>query len=84
MFYDLHRRRRDGSLVVASSGFPQASDDWEPLPNMSLLRIERDTLTTSVKSLTPSGESPPAPECAARALAVGSPAAGDPTRETQG
>jgi predicted glutamine amidotransferase len=51
-FYDLHHRRRAGSSVVASSGFPQPADDgWEPLPNMSILRIERDTLTTSVDGL---------------------------------
>jgi predicted glutamine amidotransferase len=55
-FYDLHHRRRAGSVVVASSGFPQSTDEgWEPVPNMSILRIERDTLTTSVDALTGSG-----------------------------
>jgi predicted glutamine amidotransferase len=51
-FYDLHQRTRADSIVVASSGFPQRADDgWEPLENMKLLRIERETLTTSVSSL---------------------------------
>jgi predicted glutamine amidotransferase len=53
VFYDLHQRVRADSVVVASSGFPQRSDDgWEPLANMTLLRIERGTLATSVSSLT--------------------------------
>jgi predicted glutamine amidotransferase len=54
-FYDLHHRRDSDSLVVASSGFHQhTDDDWQPLPNMSMLRIERGTLATSVVTLTPS------------------------------
>ncbi len=54
-FYDLHHRRGSHSLVVASSGFhQQGADDWEPLPNMSLLRIERGTLATSVVTLATS------------------------------
>jgi hypothetical protein len=53
VFYDLHRRARAHSLVVASSGFRQPGDDaWEPLQNMTLLRIERGTLATTVSSLT--------------------------------
>ncbi len=52
VFYDLHQSRRAGSLVVGSSGFGRRSDDWQPLPNMSLLRIERHTLTTSLEGLT--------------------------------
>ncbi|MBJ7609163.1 MAG: class II glutamine amidotransferase [Candidatus Dormibacteraeota bacterium] len=52
VFYDLHYRRRVASVVVASSGFSQRREDgWEPLGNMRLLRIERDTLSTSVSSL---------------------------------
>jgi predicted glutamine amidotransferase len=53
VFYDLHYRVRADAVVVASSGFPQALEDgWEPLANMTLLRIERATLVTSVFSLT--------------------------------
>ena len=33
----------------------RADDDWQPLPNMSLLRIERHTLATSMETLMPSG-----------------------------
>jgi predicted glutamine amidotransferase len=54
VFYDLHFRVHDDSVVVASSGFAQrAEDGWEPLENMALLRIERGTLRTSVDSLAP-------------------------------
>lgn len=53
VFYDLRRRARADSIVVASSGFRQPGDDhWEPLENMKLLRVERGTLATSVSSLT--------------------------------
>jgi predicted glutamine amidotransferase len=56
VFYDLHHRRRADSFVVASSGFRQAGDDdWQPVPNMSLLTIERHTLATSMETLMPSG-----------------------------
>ena len=56
VFYDLHHRRTADSLVVASSGVRRhGDDDWEALPNMSLLRIERGTLATSVETLTRSG-----------------------------
>jgi predicted glutamine amidotransferase len=56
LFYDLHVRARTGSVVVASSGFAQAAEDgWEPLRNMTLLRVERDTLRTSADSLRPVG-----------------------------
>jgi predicted glutamine amidotransferase len=55
VFYDLHYRVRPDSVVVASSGFPQRSEDrWVPLDNMRLLRIERGTLAMSVASLEPS------------------------------
>ncbi len=55
VFYDLHHRHRGDSFTVASSGFQQQTDEgWEPLPNMSILRIARGTLETSVDSLTPS------------------------------
>jgi predicted glutamine amidotransferase len=55
VFYDLHYRRCEDSVVVASSGFPQRSEDgWEPLENMRLLCIERGTLATTVESLEPS------------------------------
>lgn len=54
VFYDLHFRVRDDSVVVASSGFAErAQDGWEPLENMALLRLERGTLRTSVDSLAP-------------------------------
>jgi predicted glutamine amidotransferase len=52
VFYDLHFRVWDESVLVASSGFAQrAEDGWEPIENMALLRIERGTLRTSVDSL---------------------------------
>ncbi|MGH7721249.1 MAG: class II glutamine amidotransferase [Candidatus Dormibacteria bacterium] len=52
-FYDLRYRNRADSIVVASSGFPQrAGDGWEPLANMTLLRIERGTLASSTIPLT--------------------------------
>jgi predicted glutamine amidotransferase len=56
VFYDLHHRQRDHSFVVASSGFRQAADEgWQPVPNMTLLSIERATLATSMETLMPSG-----------------------------
>jgi predicted glutamine amidotransferase len=55
VFYDLHHRRRAQSFVVASSGFRQQRDEgWDPLPNMSVLRIERGTLAASLEVLVQS------------------------------
>jgi predicted glutamine amidotransferase len=52
-FYDLRQRKREHSIVVASSGFSQRGEDgWDRVENMTLLRIERETLATSVSSLT--------------------------------
>ncbi len=54
-FYDLHYRAREDTVVVASSGFPQRTEDgWEPLDNMTLLRVERGTLAISISSLAAS------------------------------
>ena len=59
VFYDLHYRVRGGSVLVASSGFPQrAEDGWEPLANMRLLRVERGSLAVSVDSLEAVAVSP--------------------------
>lgn len=43
-YYDLRYRRRNGAVVVASSGFPQPSDaGWQGLPNNSVLVVDRRT-----------------------------------------
>lgn len=43
-YFDLRFRRKDGAVVVASSGFPQPSDaGWEGLPNNSVLVVDRAT-----------------------------------------
>jgi predicted glutamine amidotransferase len=55
VFYNLHYRVGADSVVVASSGFSQPSDQgWQRLANMRLLRVERGTLDVTVASLEPS------------------------------
>lgn len=52
-FYELSYRADANSVVVASSGFPQpVSEGWQRLANMTVLRIDRDTLITSTVALT--------------------------------
>ncbi len=52
VFYDLHHRSSADSFVVASSGFQQhGGAPWESLGNMTLLRVQRGTLATTVSSL---------------------------------
>jgi predicted glutamine amidotransferase len=51
-FYTLSSRVVGDSLVIASSGFAQPqADGWRPLPNMSLLRVERGTHEVSSHTL---------------------------------
>jgi predicted glutamine amidotransferase len=48
-YFHLAYRASADSVVVASSGWPQ--DGWEPLPNGSVLVIDRATLATRVELL---------------------------------
>ena len=50
-FYDLRYRAGADAVIVASSGFDQPDGAWQPLDNMTLLRVERATLTTSTVPL---------------------------------
>jgi predicted glutamine amidotransferase len=52
-FYELSYRADANSVVVASSGFPQPeAEGWQRLANMTLLRIDRETLVTSTVALS--------------------------------
>ena len=48
-YFHLGWRVGEGSVVVASSGWPQ--ENWNFLPNGSVLIVERDTLATTTVSL---------------------------------
>jgi predicted glutamine amidotransferase len=49
-YYDMHYLEREGSVVVASSGWDNG--DWTPLANGSLLRISRSSGEVEVTPLT--------------------------------
>ncbi|HEV3186905.1 MAG TPA: class II glutamine amidotransferase [Acidimicrobiales bacterium] len=49
-YYDMFYVEREGSVIVASSGWDHGN--WTPLPNGSLLRIARDTGAVEVTSLS--------------------------------
>jgi predicted glutamine amidotransferase len=52
-FYELSYRADANSVAVASSGFPQPeAEGWQRLANMTLLRIDRETLVTTTVGLT--------------------------------
>ncbi len=51
-YFDLRYREDAGAVVVASSGFDQPADEgWAPLPDSSVLLIDRATLRTEVVAL---------------------------------
>jgi predicted glutamine amidotransferase len=50
-YFDLAYRATDAGVVVASSGWPMA--DWTPLPPGHVLVVDRVTLSTSVRPLSP-------------------------------
>lgn len=51
-YFDLRYRRRNGAVVMASSGFPQPSDaGWHCLPNNSLLVVDRRTAAVELVML---------------------------------
>jgi predicted glutamine amidotransferase len=49
LYFNLAYRQTPAAVVVASSGWPQ--DGWTPLPNGSVLAVNRGTLATRVVSL---------------------------------
>jgi|SRR5579875_559717 len=49
LYFDLAYRQTDEGVVVASTGWPQ--DGWTPLPNASVLVVDRDTRAIRVESL---------------------------------
>jgi predicted glutamine amidotransferase len=56
LYFDLAYRRTPEALVVASTGWPQ--DGWTPLPNGSVLVVDRATLNTRVEPLLPVTQTP--------------------------
>ncbi|MGH3158546.1 MAG: class II glutamine amidotransferase [Streptosporangiaceae bacterium] len=56
LYFDLAYRRTQEALVVASTGWPQ--DGWTPLPNGSVLVVDRVTLDTRVEPLLPVSQIP--------------------------
>lgn len=50
-YFDLAYLETDGSVVVASTGWPQ--DGWTSVPNRHVLVIDRETLQTKVEPLHP-------------------------------
>jgi predicted glutamine amidotransferase len=50
-YFDLAYQETDGSVVVASTGWPQ--DGWTWVPNRHVLVIDRETLQTKVEPLHP-------------------------------
>ncbi|MFE6894638.1 class II glutamine amidotransferase [Streptomyces sp. NPDC057694] len=47
-YFRLHYREDDGSVAVASTGWPQPAPRWTPLPERCLLEVVPGTLTVTV------------------------------------